>query len=67
MREDGLSAWYRYGIEIEQAIPFEAIASLGEEKWQRFCSRRLPQIMEQIDTKRQHYLKLMHRIAGRYS
>lgn len=67
VREDGLSAWYRHEIQIETAIPFETIATIAEEKWQRFRQQRLPQLMRQIATKRQHYQALMRRTVAKES
>lgn len=64
LREDGLSAWYRHGIHVESAIPLDTITTLPDGKWHSFCERRLPQVMEQISAKRQHYLEVMNRIAA---
>ena len=58
--EAGLSVWYRHGIQIEHAIPIEAIA-IDEPQWQRFLSIRWPQIQTQLSTKRSQYQRLMER------
>jgi hypothetical protein len=63
-REDGLSAWYRHQIQVESAIPSEAIAQLTNEKWRSFKDRRVPQVIEQIEAKRQHYERVMAQIAA---
>jgi hypothetical protein len=47
LREDGLNAWYRHSIEVELAIPLEAISQLTDEKWLGFKTQRLPQIQQQ--------------------
>jgi hypothetical protein len=65
LREDGLSAWYRYQIQVESAIPVEALNKLSDEKFQRFCQIRLPQVVEQINIKRNQYLSVMERIENR--
>lgn len=63
LREDGLSAWYRYGIEVESAIPLDTLTTKADSKWQRFSERRLPQVLQQIQDKRNQYLEIMNRIA----
>lgn len=65
LREDGLSAWYRYSICVEDAIPIEIIQKLTNEKWHKFCERRLPQLIEQLSEKRKQYLEVMERIVAR--
>lgn len=64
LREDGLSAWYRYGIEVESAIPIDTLTAQADSKWQRFSERRLPQVLQQIQDKRNQYLEVMNRIAA---
>ena len=59
--EAGLSVWYRHGIQIEHAIPIEAITLLDEPQWQRFLSTRWPQIQTRVATKRSQYQRLMER------
>jgi hypothetical protein len=62
MNEDGLNAWYRYGIEVTESIPVEKIRDLSDEKWQRFCQIRLPLVTEQINKRREQHQSLMQRI-----
>ncbi|MBR8828811.1 MAG: hypothetical protein DSM107014_13070 [Gomphosphaeria aponina SAG 52.96 = DSM 107014] len=62
LREDGLNAWYRYGICVESAIPIDILGKLTEEKWQKFCQIRFPQVMERVNAKREHYREIMNRI-----
>jgi hypothetical protein len=63
LTEDGLSAWYRHDICIESAIPLETLRQLNQEKWQKFCLIRLPQVLEQIDAKRNRYRDIANRIT----
>jgi hypothetical protein len=65
LREDGLSAWYHHGICIESAIPIDTLRELTDEKWQRFCETRFPQVMEQVSVKQNRYLEIMNRIKTR--
>ncbi|MBR8835037.1 MAG: hypothetical protein DSM106950_13640 [Stigonema ocellatum SAG 48.90 = DSM 106950] len=65
LREDGLSAWYRHQILLESAIPFDTLCEINNEKYQRFCQIRLPQVIEHISVKRQQYLSVMSRIEAR--
>ena len=65
LREDGLSAWYRHGINIESAIPIDSLGELNNEKWQRFSEQRFPQLLEQITSKRNRYQAMMERIVLR--
>lgn len=65
LREDGLYAWYRYGICIEEATPIDTIRELTDEKWQKFCDIRFPQVIEQVRVKRNRYVEIMNRIASR--
>lgn len=62
MNEDGLNAWYRYGIEATEAIPLNEIRELNDEKWQRFNQIRLPIAIEQINRRREQYQNLMERV-----
>jgi hypothetical protein len=64
LREDALSAWYNHGIEIESAIPINTLREERDEKWQKFCSIRLPKITQQINTKRQDYLEIRNQIIS---
>jgi hypothetical protein len=64
LREDGLSAWYHHQIKIEDAIPFDIIVQLQDEKWAKFSQLRLPQIKEQIQNKRLHYQEIMDRLGN---
>ena len=65
LREDGLSAWYYHDICVEEAIPFDILRELTDEKWQKFCERRFLQVMEQVSVKRNRYLEIMNRITSR--
>jgi len=65
LREDGLNAWYHHKICIEEAIPLDTLRGLTDEKWQRFCEIRFPQVMTQVNAKRNRYLEIMNRIASR--
>jgi hypothetical protein len=65
LREDGLSAWYRHHLEVERAIPIEYLEQLPNERWERFCTIRFPQWVEQIREKRDRYLSVMKRIENR--
>lgn len=60
LREDALNAWYHYQIKIEDAIPFDTLEKLQDEKWKNFREIRLPQIKEQINLKRLGYQKIMN-------
>jgi hypothetical protein len=61
-KEDGLSAWYHYGLEIESAIPLNTLRSLSDEQWQRFWQLRWPQVEEQLTLKRQRYRQIALRL-----
>jgi hypothetical protein len=65
LREDGLSAWFRHGLEVERAIPKEHLEQLCDEKWENFRAVRYPQLVEQIKEKRDRYLSVMKRIEER--
>jgi hypothetical protein len=57
----GLNAWYRYGIEIETAIPLAMIQTIDDERWRTFFSIRWPQVCERLMTRRSLYQQLMER------
>jgi hypothetical protein len=61
LREDGLSAWYHHQIAIEDAIPFDILETIKDEKLDKFRQIRLPQIREQIQIKRLRYQEIMNR------
>lgn len=63
LREDGLSAWYHHGIRVESAIPFDVLRFQTGDKWQKFLERRLPQVVEQIEAKRNNYQNLMNKMV----
>ena len=50
--EIGLRVWNRHGVEIEKALPLEAISAQSDERLQKFASTRLPQLANT----RQRYL-----------
>ena len=64
LREDGLSAWSRHGIEIEAAIPTEQLQQLEDPKWQNFYQIRWPQALEQVDAKRRRYQAIISRYSS---
>jgi hypothetical protein len=66
LREDGLSVWYRHNLCIESAIPLDIMQDLNNDKWQKFCLIRLPQLREQIRIKREHYRTILERIELSY-
>lgn len=55
----GLNAWYRYGIQIETAIPLAQIQTLDNPQWQSFHGIRWPQIHTHLSTRRSRYKQLM--------
>ena len=65
LREDGLSAWYRYRLAAERSIPIDHLRELSNPSWEKFCSTRYPQWVEQIKAKRAHYRTVMQRIEDR--
>ncbi|MDZ4878096.1 MAG: hypothetical protein CLLPBCKN_007531 [Chroococcidiopsis cubana SAG 39.79] len=65
LKEDGLNAWYRHGIQVESAIPIEELRQLNDEKWQKFYNIILPKVLEQIHVKRNRYLEAMEQSATR--
>ena len=62
-REDGLNAWYKHKVYLENAIPFENIDKLKSQKWHTFKNTRLPQIIKLIQEKRKKYINLMSRLG----
>ena len=63
--EDGLKAWSNYGINIESAVPVGKIIALDEPQWQKFNQIRLPQLLLQLEEKRERYAKMIERLAQR--
>jgi hypothetical protein len=61
----GLSVWYRYGLEIESAIPQMGEVSIRSDKWDDFGLVRLPQIYQEIIKKRSRYLEARANIEAR--
>ncbi len=61
LREDGLYAWFHHQILIETAIPIDRICHSDHEKWQRFYQQRWPQLINQLETKRQRYASVLNR------
>ena len=64
-REDGLNAWYNYGIAMESAIPLDIVKKTTDEKCHNFTQItqiRLPQVLEQIKIKRDKYQKIMKKL-----
>jgi hypothetical protein len=57
----GLNAWYRYGIEIEAAIPLTTIRASEDSRWQSFYSIRWTQIYDRLTMRRSQYQQLMGR------
>lgn len=55
--ELGLRVWHRHGVEIEKALPLEAIAAQSDERLQKFAEVRLPQLDAQLKETRQRYLE----------
>jgi len=53
--EIGLRVWNRHGVEIEKALPLEAISSSQDERHQKFVEIRLPQLLKQLDESRRRY------------
>ncbi len=48
MNELGFRVWHRHGIELEKALPLEAIAAQSDERLQKFADIRLPQLVAQL-------------------
>jgi hypothetical protein len=63
----GLSLWYRYGIEINSAIPTGAEINTLDPKWNTFQAIRLPQIERETIKKREKYLEIQRNIEARMS
>jgi hypothetical protein len=61
----GLSLWYRYGIEINSAIPTGVEIDTVEPKWNTFLTIRLPQIERETIKKREKYLDIQRSIEAR--
>ncbi|MBE9010962.1 hypothetical protein IQ250_12160 [Pseudanabaenaceae cyanobacterium LEGE 13415] len=57
----GLNAWYQYGIEVEAAIPIDAIQRQQAPQWEAFMSIRWEQIQNRAAIKRSQYEQLMRR------
>jgi len=53
--ELGLRVWNRHGVEIEKALPLEAISSSQDERLLKFVEIRLPQLIKQLDESRRRY------------
>jgi hypothetical protein len=60
-REDGLSAWHHHQINIEDAIPWQILETIEDERIDKFRQIRLPQIREKINIKRLRYQAIMNR------
>jgi hypothetical protein len=63
----GLNLWYRYGIEINLAIPIGLEIDTGDSKWNSFETIRMPQIEQETVKKRAKYLELQRNIEARMS
>jgi hypothetical protein len=63
----GLSLWYRYGIEINSAIPMGMEINTVDPKWNTFETIRLPQIERETIKKREKYLDIQRSIEARMS
>jgi hypothetical protein len=63
----GLNLWYRYGIEINLAIPIGAEIGNSDPKWDSFETIRLPQIERETVKKRAKYLEIQRSIEARIS
>ncbi len=61
----GLSVWYRYGIEINLAIPTEVEINSVDPKWNTFQEIRLPQIKKETIKKRDKYSEIQRSIEAR--
>ena len=60
--EDGLSAWYRHQVQVEVAAPVQQLQGFMSGPWQRFNQIRWPQVLEQIQIRRQRYRQIMERL-----
>jgi hypothetical protein len=54
--ELGLRVWHRHGVEIEKALPLEAVIEQADERLQKFAEMRLPRLVAQLKDTRQRYL-----------
>jgi len=54
--ELGMRVYHRHGVEIEKALPLQAISAQPDERLQKFASVRLPQIVAQLKETRERYL-----------
>jgi hypothetical protein len=52
----GLKVYHRHNVEIEKALPLEAIAAQPDERLQKFAETRLPQLIAQLKESRERYL-----------
>jgi hypothetical protein len=57
MNELGLRVWRHHGVEIEKALPLEAIAAQADERLQKFAEMRLPQLVAQLQETRRRYVE----------
>lgn len=64
IREDGLSAWYNHKIFLEDAICFDILEDINDDKLKKFREIRLPQIKKQINLKRNRYQQIMERLKS---
>lgn len=65
LRDAGLSAWYIHNINVESAVPIELLTQLDDDKWQLFCSTRLPQLENQLESKRIRYQTIEEQLIER--
>ena len=54
--EVGQRVHHRHKVEVEKALPLEAIASQPDERLQKFAEMRLPQLTAQLKESRERYL-----------
>lgn len=57
--EAGLRVWQEDKLDILNTIPQEAINSLQKEQWQRFKQMRMPQVLQEIELKRNKYQQII--------
>lgn len=50
---------------MESAVPLEGIAQLEDDKWQSFCSTRLPQLETLLLNKRVRYQAIEEQLQER--
>ncbi len=60
-----MSVWYRYGIEINLAIPTGVEINIADPKWNTFQEIRLPQIEKETIKKREKYSDIQRSIEAR--